>query len=489
MVRRILPLTVVMVALAGTVMARVPDVRCAGCHGGGPRLVHDVRTGRVRDIAIPLGLQRRSWHGRLACRTCHVGRFDLFPHPPRQRETRRCRDCHPRRERRERFPFERLAREVEKSAHGQLAGFACESCHEPHRAGASRPESVAAAVRAGRTLCLGCHDSTARGTLTDPLRPDPVAAHAALARPRLHLRRVRCGDCHTARGEDPISHTLPAAPEVTPCRRCHGRPTILIPRLAHALAGGGAPPASEIPPATTFELPGWLTGAERPWRLDLAGSLLVLVGVLSPWWLRRRLDLAPEAPPWLRRWHAATVLATLLLLASGLVLHFGLVGFALADGLHLAAGLGLWGALLGLLAQAAARGGLARWHLTGGLRTALCALGRTEPELEDSTVGALRALVYRLVVLGLLPLLAVTGLALMAQVRLSGPDGARGWADELAARIHLTAAWALAAFLAAHLALALTTPTARGRIPAMLWPWAQGSSRRSRSRHRRARAT
>jgi len=470
---------------AVTASAWAVTIRCEGCHAGGPRLVHDPRRGGVRDVAVPVRDLRRSDHARLSCRDCHVGRFDLFPHPPRARRTLRCHDCHPRRAVGERLPFSRIVREVAASAHGRVAGFACESCHDPHTTGVV-PAELEAALVAGRRLCLACHGPGATGPGADPLRPDAAAAHARLPLARLHLARTRCGDCHTAAAADPLSHTLPPD-TAAPCRACHGRAGALALRLARWL-----PPAPPTLAGGEVLALGWITGAILPWPLHLgaAAALAVSMGVAAR--LRRRWSVAVEPPTWLRAVHVLLAWTTLALLASGVVLHLGLPGFAAAHRLHLAAGLALVGLLLALFAAAAA-GGLARWRLAGGLAAVraelrAAAAGAATGRCGDG-VGPLRALVYRVMLFGVMPVLAASGLLLAAAERLAGLRRAGVPADAVTALLHLAAAWAVAGFLVLHLALALRLPEAGRRIRAMLGLGPQPSSRRSRVRQSRARST
>ncbi len=182
------------------VRAAAPDVRCEGCHGGGPRIVFNPRTGTRRDIAIDLAARRRSAHGRLRCRECHTGRFTLFPHP-RDRTTLRCLDCHPRKGRDAgadtAFAFPRIDREFRDSVHARRAGFRCESCHDPHRfrtIGAF--PDMKAVLSSHNGPCLACHRRGARGALADPSPTGLRSAHAWLTRTTSHLSATRCIECH-----------------------------------------------------------------------------------------------------------------------------------------------------------------------------------------------------------------------------------------------------------------------------------------------------
>lgn len=461
-------------------------VRCEGCHAGGPRLVFDRKTGTVRDIAVDLRARAASDHARLACRDCHVGRFDLFPHPPGKRDTHRCLDCHPRKEVDETARYARIREELAASAHGRIAGFTCERCHDPHafrRLRAADPPPVIRAMHDGP--CIGCHEAGATGPLADPAEPDLATVHRGIVHPGLHLAANRCIDCHDAKLHLPLSHLLPEA-AATPagCTLCHGRPSILETRFLRL-----RPEPDPLLPLTGARILGigHPTGAVRLWPLDLAGGAigLLLLALFGRYAVVVRGTADPAAAPTLadrapalRLWHAATAASGILLTASGIVLHFGLDGpgpfaFAAQEELHRFAGLALaalW--ITGFGAFAACRRDLL-WFAPGPgavaeLRACLDALLCGRPLPSDRPVagrfGHLQARTYGLVVFLLLPALALTGLVLLAPERLQGAFAGlpgRSWP----ALAHHLVALAFGLFLLVHGLLVVTGRiSARGRL-------------------------
>lgn len=180
-------------------------------------------------------------------------------------------------------------------------------------------------------------------------------------------------------------------------------------------------------------------------------------------------------PLWLRRWHAMHGLAFVLLLFSGLRVHYADASwagfpFAWAVRLHDAAGLvlvGLWvwfviaNALSGNAVQYrphrtalrdAAR--QLRWYVTGMLRQQAPPFQRT----ADRKFNPLQGASYLVVMYALLPACAVSGCFLffpeLAPDQVAGGGGV--WPMAL---IHLAAAWALSMFFVIHLYMITTGPT------------------------------
>ena len=489
------------VATARPTKAADPDVRCEGCHAGGPRLVTDPRTGTVRDIAVAIPELRRSAHGPLACRDCHSGRFTVFPHP-RDRTTRACGDCHPRRGKGAQadaaYDFPRIAREFGVSAHAGVKGFRCESCHAPH---AVRTLASFATTRAALAHqngpCLACHRRDAGDPLADPSKRGLALDHAFLPRPLRHLRSTRCVDCHRE-GKAAVSHHLPTGAATAPlCTTCHRRDSLLLAGLYRHRPRQGTVLGFTAPAILEDA---YVTGATRSLPLDLltyaaGGGVLLLAGAYG---LRRRgrrppappADPGPPLPAWLRLWHAATALLFLLLLATGAVLHFGLGGYRAAVRLHEWGGILLAALWIPHLVWLAAGGFGARYRPSGEgpgvrslLRAHLRALAAGEPlpaAGPDGEINALRASVYRATILVTVPLLILTGLLYLAPERMPerilGLDGL--WP---AALLHHFLAVAAFLFLLAHLFMVAFGPAPAARLRRIFGPVQPGRRRTTSS--------
>ncbi len=476
---------------AAPAAAAAPDVRCEGCHAGGPRLVTDPRSGTVRDIAVDLAALRRSEHGRLPCRECHTGRFAVFPHP-RDRTTRACGDCHPREGTGAAadapYDFPRIVGEFERSVHAGIEGFRCESCHPPHAFRTLASLAVTSAVLADHNgPCLACHRRGAEGPLADPSKRGLRAEHGFLPRTAVHLAGSRCLDCHRRDGAA-VSHLLPAAAATERlCTSCHRRDSLLNAGfLRHRPRDGTV--LGFTNPAILEEA--YVMGATRNLPLDLlaclaGGGVFLLAGAYG---VRRRArrppaplpeGAAPALPLWLRLWHATTALAFLLLLATGTVMHFGLDGYRTATILHERSGILLAASWIPHLVWLAAGGFGARYRppaadgpASSALRRYLRALAAGEPlaiDTDGREINMLQGRVYRTVLYLLTPLLIVTGLLYLVPERLParilGLDGL--WPVALA---HHFLAVAALLFLLVHLFMVAAGPAPLARLRRIFGP-------------------
>ncbi|MBF0155592.1 MAG: cytochrome b/b6 domain-containing protein [Magnetococcales bacterium] len=196
----------------------------------------------------------------------------------------------------------------------------------------------------------------------------------------------------------------------------------------------------------------------------------------------RRVELYPL---WLRLWHWLNALLFLLLLGSGLALHFpdalaGILGFNDARVIHNTCGVALSGHYL-IFVVATFLGGnrrhyLPRWRgLPGriGRQTRFYAVGifRGEPHPFPATVACkfnpLQQLTYIGVMFGLLPAVIVTGLLFLfpeyAPERIGGMGGL--WPVAVA---HYLVGLALTIFLVGHLYLATAGETLLGEVRKMI---------------------
>lgn len=207
---------------------------CLRCHQMATLAYRDPASGRIVDLSIAPQALSHSVHGELACADCHDNDYSRYPHPKRLKsETLACIGCHeeqddaPERT----YRFETIDEEFEHSIHAtssdaELAGFNCNSCHDPHAFRSSEVgEDIAQIVHDDNAVCVSCH-----AEVEDPLR-DP---HTWLPKPEKHRESVRCLDCHTplsASGQ-PVSHQILSAKESNrDCVNCHSKAPQLLNRL------------------------------------------------------------------------------------------------------------------------------------------------------------------------------------------------------------------------------------------------------------------
>ena len=192
-----------------------------------------------------------------------------------------------------------------------------------------------------------------------------------------------------------------------------------------------------------------------------------------------------------RFWHWLQSLAILILLVTGLEIHFSsvnLLGFALAVRVHNVVGFivaanAVFAALYhlasgeiqhylpepaGFFGQAIAQ---LRYYLGGIFR------GEAHPfqRRPDRKLNPLQQLTYLSILNVLLPLQVVTGVLIWGAQRWAAVDAALGGLTVLAP-IHALGAWLFAAFLLLHLYLTTTGPTPTAHIRAMLHGWDRSGS-------------
>lgn len=169
-------------------------------------------------------------HKTFSCIDCHSMDYETYPH---MRELKlepmaTCIDCHGGDPMYEKFQFDRIDEEFQKSVHFEKGGdhFTCNKCHNQHyyRTIARTSTLVSDIVSADNQMCLSCHTDAARYRLTS-IHEFPVftEVHSWLPNHELHFRSVRCIDCHTEIENDLIvSHNILAKEHaVKNCSECH----------------------------------------------------------------------------------------------------------------------------------------------------------------------------------------------------------------------------------------------------------------------------
>jgi Ni/Fe-hydrogenase b-type cytochrome subunit len=192
-----------------------------------------------------------------------------------------------------------------------------------------------------------------------------------------------------------------------------------------------------------------------------------------------------------RFWHWLQSLAILILLVTGLEIHFSavnLLGFALAVSVHNIVGFivvanAVFAAFYhlasgeiqhylpepaGFFGQAIAQ---LRYYLGGIFR------GEAHPfeKRPDRKLNPLQQLTYLSILNILLPVQIVTGVLIWGAQRWAAVDAALGGLTVLAP-IHALGAWMFAAFLLLHIYLTTTGPTPTAHIQAMLHGWDRSGS-------------
>lgn len=225
-----------------------------------------------------------SYHGNMACKTCHIGGYLEYPHNVfrgRKAETLQCDECHAQ----ESF---RVEAQVAKSVHSEnlKENFTCSTCHDPHLTISAKrlgSISVEKLVAQDNAMCLNCHNSDKRfvefggKVLPDKQRPDIDKIHDWLPNTRRHWEAARCIDCHTP----PSTHrTLALSHEILNkdkaqrnCAVCHTLNSALRVRLYRHITEIDTRELGFVNAA--FLRSSYVIGATRNTYLDALGLIMV----------------------------------------------------------------------------------------------------------------------------------------------------------------------------------------------------------------------
>jgi thiosulfate reductase cytochrome b subunit len=198
-------------------------------------------------------------------------------------------------------------------------------------------------------------------------------------------------------------------------------------------------------------------------------------------------------PVYIRLWHWLQAASILMLLATGLAIHFpewfGLIALPTAVAMHNVAGLVLVGNGLLALFYHLATGEIrqfvpsprecfpravaqARWYMVGIFR------GEPHPfpRNPEQKFSPLQKLAYLALLNMLLPAQALTGLMLLSLQQ--WPDAVDGLGGlTLWATVHTAVAWLFTAFLIGHLYMITTGPTPVTYLKTMISGWEKAESK------------
>lgn len=222
---------------------REDNAKCFACHGHKSFLETSKESGEtiIRNMYPCLIIDTvrfyESNHWSFGCLDCHSYDYLDYPH---LRESKfeyipTCLDCHEGDEAVEKYHFEKIAEEYEKSYHTTLTNtkYSCWSCHDPHgfRMEVRKEKMITKVVANDNAMCLKCHSGVTApelllGTGLEPL----IATHNWLPETVNHFRNVRCIECHADLVDDVlVAHDiLPARQAVKTCAECHSSDSRLL---------------------------------------------------------------------------------------------------------------------------------------------------------------------------------------------------------------------------------------------------------------------
>jgi len=316
-----------------------------------------------------------SVHASVPCRECHkAGQpdgLDVVPHVLETQVPPTCQECHAEQ-------HAAVVAEFERSSHSETVSktFPCKRCHDVHTMLAD-PENADrdTRLRQANGPCIECHrDSVAKvGGLTGAV--GITMAHSFLPNPAKHVR-MRCVVCHTPVEQKGIHDVRPKAESERECTACHKEDSAYIGKFI-----GSEDRSAWITNPLLFDH-AYVPGATRNRLVDrtLIGMLLLTaLGILGHGLLRfvtrkrgkpSRVEKVYLYGVVLRLGHWANALLIIVLIVTGLRIHFGtrtdpLLDFETAFNVHNLAGavLVLVGALFFLSTLAAGDlGQYLKWH-------------------------------------------------------------------------------------------------------------------------------
>ncbi|MFB2862724.1 thiosulfate reductase cytochrome B subunit [Aeromonas sp. MdU4] len=461
-----------------------------------------------------------SVHGNVPCIACHQSKpgsegFKALPHEMVPQAESTCENCHA-------IVMHDSVHAIQQSVHQEAFAketFTCTFCHDAHAmsTGDNTGRVHSAQVQKSNLLCTRCHSVDGvesplvkeKGFNLKPL------LHSSLPYTALHLKSLRCIDCHADINDGSLHRIMPASQAIG-CKQCHGSGAPLtkrrdqlssaegMPRQTLAGKGGDDPVLDDLMAEVLAPQPlvrqmegGWFTnsymiGNNGSGRFDdIYGYLLAgFVGLLLCHGLGRYITRRAPDPKAVmekhylytlpvRCWHWLNALCFVVLLVSGFTLHWGSDHLLLWVNVHNTAGLSLCAVWLGFVVVAlCGNGHHYRVRMEGIVGRIFCqtrfylyGIFRGEPHPEHASPAAkfniLQQMGYVGVMFTLLPLLIVTGL-LMMYPDLTPEHILMLPGKTVVAYLHYGIALVMIMFIAVHLYLCSTGDTLWALLKGML---------------------
>lgn len=243
-------LLALVVSVSGQKVRKNPPIPenapCIKCHG--QAVYTSFSADGKKHLRLPMAASRvipekkfeSAIHGSLKCVDCHAEGYSTVPHPTQLKFDTlfSCVDCHAGKKKFKKYHLDSIVGDYSKSVHARAMGntFNCWKCHNPHSfvTAASDSLEIKAAITLSNSTCLECHNSSANyKRVSDKTQIDLLKSHDWLVHPELHLKNIRCIDCHTAMhpGSFTAHDILPAAKAVRECSECHSQKSMLSKNL------------------------------------------------------------------------------------------------------------------------------------------------------------------------------------------------------------------------------------------------------------------
>lgn len=439
----------------GQALAAPPD--CAKCHT-------DDAAGAAH---FPLKEFGSSVHAQLECTKCHrraEGAFDTTPHAKAEPDLTGCRACHG-------VNLKDFNAELSTGVHGKMR---CNECHDAHvmQRGRAVTETTVRTTRANAG-CIRCHAAS-------DLRGE-AKGHDWLPNRDRHAN-MRCIVCHAPLAAELSHQIVPKAGATRRCEACHEAGSALAEKYV-----GKDDRSGWITNPVLFEK-AYVPGATRHVladRIILAIFAATVLGTLGHGLMRalaasRRpkvpYDVAESPGVYargLRLWHWTNALLMVGLAITGLRIHYGgrekpILSFEEAFNIHNVLGVVLLPVILWFFVRNAKSGDTRQYlgkpqdGVRGILRQVLYYMrgvfrGDDHPYhvTKGRRFNPLQQATYASIMYGLVPMVALSGIALLFADKIPGRIGDRPgpwWF----ATAHYLFGCGVIAFLLGHLYLATT---------------------------------
>ncbi len=310
---------------------------CIRCHGAeAENEAQNTRKIQGDELTIDTVKYLRSNHANLDCSGCHIDGYDSYPHiqdTPVQNFS--CLDCHFSDPDIDPYKFAVKEQEFKKSAHFQLHGdkFSCNSCHNVHEFKAIKHGTdISTRIESNNSTCFSCHLEPEKfASIANREYVDVYYSHEWLPNLDLHWSFIRCIDCHTSPSDRSAHNILFAYESQRECIGCHSANSILIDKLYRYRADDERQKYGFMNSIALNNA--YIIGMTRNIYLDSISVILFAVvltgiaihGIARVVFSKKKPALEKQAfqySPWLRNWHWINVKLFLLLIISGLSLHF-----------------------------------------------------------------------------------------------------------------------------------------------------------------------
>ena len=212
------------------------NAKCFRCHASQyfeeySEELEETRTRKMfKGLIIDSTAYYQSNHWSFSCTDCHSYDYYEYPHADELHfeVLPGCEDCHGGDPAMEKYSFDAIVEEYNKSYHTQIPDhpYSCWSCHDPHtfRLELRTGDPITTIVSNDNGMCLHCHSQVTSADVMLGISIDPLMeTHSWLPGTENHLKNVRCLECHAEIRDDVmVAHNiLPKEQAVNTCDECH----------------------------------------------------------------------------------------------------------------------------------------------------------------------------------------------------------------------------------------------------------------------------